>query len=515
MPTQNLIQSCRFLLAYALLGPLCVLAQSGVDVPPPSAAGTAEVGSEAPLVPETMESLLQDLKQRVDSVEAENQSLRQRLDGLGAAPAKKDEGSPLDMKGVWKNGLEFTSKDKKFRVQVGGRVQFDGSFFDASNAIQTGPDGVGPLLDGVDFRRARIKIDGTMYETIDWSTQFDFVNSQNVDPTTPARQNSVANVAVPTDLWINFGKLPIVGNFRIGNFKEYIGFEHLTSSRFLNFMERSYNQDSFTGPFNNGFSQGFGFHNTYGEDENGTWGIGMFKNNSNGYAWGVGDGEYAVTGRATALLLYEEEGENLVHVGAAFSHRDTVNDQLRIRTRGSVRSGPPALWNVYANTGTMSANSQDLLAGEFVVVRGPWTLQSEYVASIVDQVHIGGGQQGTAVFQGGYGEILYFLTGEHQHYEKKAAAFGRTIPHENFSLADGDNCGGWGAWQAGVRYNFLDLDDAGVHGNTLKTVVFGLNWYLNPNTKVQWNYDITKRTTFAAGGDGYIHAFGTRVAYDF
>ncbi len=404
---------------------------------------------------------------------------------------------------------------KKFKVHLGGRTQFDAAFFNAGDDIQTGPGGVGALQDAVDFRRARIKVDGTMYEFIEWACQFDFVNSINPDPLNPAVQGSVTNVPVPTDLWMNFSHVPVVGNIRVGNFKEYIGFEHLTSSRFLNFMERSYNQDAFTGPFNNGFSQGIGIWNTALEDDRATWGIGLFKNNSNGFAWGVGDGEYAVTGRATYLLQYENDGEELVHIGAAYSHRDTDNDALRIRARGSVRGGPPTLWNVYANTGTMLADTQDLIAGEFVVVRGPWTLQSEYMVSIVDKVKTGGIDRGTAFFQGGYAEILYFLTGEHQIYSKKSGVFDRTKPLNNFGFTDCDNCGGWGAWQAGVRYNFLDLDDSGINGNTLNTVVFGLNWFMNPNVKVQWNYDITKRNTAGGGVDGYIHEFGTRLAYDF
>jgi phosphate-selective porin OprO/OprP len=509
------LRTCVLWLGCAVLAPASLLAQTGIDVPPVPVAPDTGVNEESAPAPENFDSMLQDLRQRIDSVEVENQQLRQRLDNFQPPEVPKDAGSPLDMKAAWNNGIEWKTKDKKFRFHVGGRVQFDSSFFDASDAIQTGPGGVGQLKDGVDFRRARLRMDGTMYENIDWTTEFDFVNSQNVDPLNPAQQTTVANVPVPTDLWVNFSKIPFVGNIRVGNFKEYIGFEHLTSSRHLNFMERSYNQDAFTGPFNNGFSQGIGVHNTVGEDENGTLAIGLFKNQSNAYGWGVGDGEYAVTGRATRLLVYEDEGERLVHIGAGFSHRDTQNDQLRIRARGSVRSGPPALWNTYANTGLMSADTQDLIGGEFVVVHHSWTFQSEYMVSIVDGVHIGGMNQGRTFFQGGYGELLYFLTGEHQHYGKKAGHFERTNPIENFHVADGEGCSGWGAWQAGVRYNFLDLDDSGINGNKLNTVVFGLNWFLNPNMKVQWNYDITKRNTAGVGADGYIHAFGTRVAYDY
>lgn len=510
-----LLRCYLVLFAWAIISAGYLTAQTQIEVPPPAPADAGDTPPSPSAPRDDLDRLLQSLQQRIDSVETENRDLVQRIDELSGSAAKKDEGSPLDMKASWNNGLEIKSKDKKFKVHIGGRTQFDASFFSADQAIQTGPGGVGSLQDAVDFRRARIKIDGTMYDFMEWACQFDFVNSTNEDPTAPATQSNVINVPVPTDLWMNFSHIPIVGNIRVGNFKEYMGFEHLTSSRFLNFMERSYNQDAFTGPFNNGFSQGIGIHDTAFEDDRGTWGIGLFKNNSNGYGWGVGDGEYAVTGRGTYLLHYACEGEELVHVGASFSHRDTDNDSLRIRARGSVRGGPPTLWNVYANTGTMLADTQDLIGGEFVVVRGPWTLQSEYMVSLVDQVVTGGVDRGTAFFQGGYVDLMYFLTGEHQHYSKKNGVFERTSPRENFQIADGADCHGLGAWQAAVRYNFLDLDDSGVNGNSLNTVLFGLNWYMNPNVKIQWNYDITKRNTAGPGADGYIHAFGTRLAYDF
>lgn len=463
---------------------------------------------------ERLGSLLGEMRQRLDAVENENKSLRAKVDSLEVPPVKKDEGSPLDMKASWNHGMELKSKDKKFRFHVGGRVQFDTIFLDGSDTVQNPATGVGNLLDGTDFRRARIRVDGTMYDFIDWTTEIDFFNTVNVDPLNPARQNTSANVPAPTDLWIAFTKLPVVGNIKVGNFKEFIGFEHLTSSRYLNFMERSYNQDAFTGPFNNGFTPGIGAYNTY-DEEYGTWSIGLFKNNSNAYAWGLGDGEYAVTGRGTYLLQYEDEGRQLVHIGAAFSHRDTVGDQVRVRARGSLRAGPSTLWTAYANTGTFNANTQDLVGAEFVAVHDRLTFQSEYMISVFNDVNVAGVDHGNVLFQGGYAEVLYFLTEDHQHYSRKTGAFERTVPGSNLELPTSEECGGWGAWQLACRYNYLNLDNGGIHGNTLDTVLFGVNWYMNPNTKVQANYEITKRNSVLANGDGWINGFGMRMAYDF
>ena len=49
----------------------------------------------------------------------------------------------------------------------------------------------------------------------------------------------------PTEVFVAQRNIPIIGNIRIGNQKEPFGFEQLMSVRFLNFMERSFNNDAF------------------------------------------------------------------------------------------------------------------------------------------------------------------------------------------------------------------------------------------------------------------------------
>jgi len=67
---------------------------------------------------------------------------------------------------------------------------------------------------------------------------------------------------------------------------------------------------------------------------------------------------------------------------------------------------------------------------------------------------------------------------------RRIGAFDRVIPLNNFSI-DGKN---WGAWQVAARVSHLDLTSAAVHGGALDDVTAGVNWYLNPITKVTVNY---------------------------
>ena len=480
---------------------------------------------------------LNDLKTRLDAIEAENAALRKDLDAVQSSeeslvgqmssltktvdekadakdPKKED---PMAFSTKWNNGWEASTKDKQFKYHVGGRVQFDAVFLQDSPNAFAGAGGFGDQ-DSVNFRRARLRADGTMYGTIDWVTEYDFVNNVNVDPTSPASESSVAHVPAPTDLWVNFREVPIVGNIRVGNVKEPIGFEHLTSSRYLDFMERSFNQDIFYGAFNNGFTPGILFFDNWSEDDRGTWSTGFFKNTTNAFAYGIGEGEYAWTSRVSYLPWYEDEGKYLMHVGVAGSIRDPNNAATRYRTRGSLRNGPAALNPSLANTGTFSCDQVDFGALEWVVQVDSLLLQTEYTCAWNKNSvgnGLGGGapvgtQLGNVFVYGWYAEALYFLTGEHRDYEKKSGAFGRVVPHDNL----GSKCG-CGAWQVGARYSMANLMNSGINGGQAQDVTLGLNWFLNPNMKIQSNYVYTMRDTTVSPGGGDYSGFGTRLAWDF
>lgn len=419
------------------------------------------------------------------------------------------EESPLDLRANWKNGLTLSNKKGDFKVHVGGRVQFDTAWFGVPQDIQKDPTIANQFGDGVDFRRMRLKVDGTMYDFIDWACQMDFVNSVRIN-------GVVETVTVPTDLWWTFTKLPVVGNIRVGNQKEAIGFEHLVSSRFLPLMERSFNQDAFYGGFNNGFTPGISAFNT-AVDENMTWAVGFFKPTNNGFAYNTNTGDYAATGRVTFLPWYEDEGRELIHLGMSARQASGFNDAYRVRTRAPIRSGLSAVWPLPGDTGTFSADNQQQINWEFVAVRGSMTFQSEYLLNFTDStVSAAGTDIGNAVFHGGYAQVFYYLTGEHDEYSRKTGVFERVVPRRNATRSGS----AWplfcdGAWQAGVRYDYIDLNYADIRGGVLNDLTAGLNWFLNPNMKIQWNYSATHRESGSGVGDGWIHGFGMRVAHDF
>ncbi|MCC6417298.1 MAG: hypothetical protein IT429_03515 [Gemmataceae bacterium] len=434
-------------------------------------------------------------------------------------------GTKLDMNATWRNGVWFETPNKDFTLHIGGTVQYDLALYSADSNLEFGPRGVGAFNDGVNLRRGRLRTEGSMWEVLDYRFELEFFNGVT-PPGTPAdagraTQGLTFVTPSPTDAWLTFTKLPIIGNIRIGNQKEPISLEHLESYRFLPFLERSPLFDFLTPTaFNNGFSPGIMAFDALFDDRM-TWAVGIFKNTYDGYGFGLGDGEYAVTGRLTALPWYEDDGACMVHLGVAGSHRDPIDDQVRFRVRSSVRNAPAPLTpfvNVLIDTGFINATAQDLMGLEFFMNLGPLTVQAEWQASWnQNTLTTATGPVGTTFFQGYYVQALYWLTGEHTRWDRKAAAPDRPIPNSPFFLVSGPD--GWlrgtGAWQVGVRYSSVDLNSRGVNGGTLGDLTVGLNWILNPNAKLQWNYGWEHRGGFNSVSNGDMHALGMRMQFDF
>ena len=432
-------------------------------------------------------------------------------------------GSNLGMTAKWNNGLWFESVDKAFRFHVGGRTQFDIVGTNVGDDVQFGKGGIGTYNDGVSFRRGRFAMEGSLWEVIGFNMEWDFINTTQASGTS-AGTAATFNTPVPTDLWMSLMNIPFIGTVRIGNHKPWIGFEHLTSSRFLNFMERSAQFDAFIENGNNGFAPGVSMTNTWGSDENGMWGVGIWKTTRAIFGWNTGEGEWSGVGRATWLPIYRDNGRHLLHLGMGAQFADLDDAQVRFRARTATRQAPAAIHNIAAIAQT-NGNSQLLLNPELVANVGSFTFQAEYTYSQVygvDKIIRTPTQTNAAiakqnfVAQGAYAEVLYFLTGEHRLYNKKNGAFDRIVPNRNYYLVNGENDSRIfqsGAWQVAARYSYLDLNDGPIRGGQLNDVTLGLNWFLNPNAKVQWNYSYGHRSVDAASDGGY-HGFGMRFAFD-
>ncbi len=380
---------------------------------------------------------------------------------LAMLHASAASGEETDLRLYWDKGLKLRSEDKAFRMSIGGRIQADWAAMaansDLDEALDAGDGGAGDPLTGfgVEFRRARLSVQGDIYEDVYFKAQLDFA---------PAFDGEEVQ---PRDLYAGYHSA--LGDLTFGQHFVPFSLEATTSSNYITFMERSIGVDALAP------SRRIGASLFNGADGRLTWQAGAFSTSEGGNEYDNEDNWFAA-GRVTALPWLEDDGGRLLHLGLAYARQfASGGNDIRYRARPEAHLAPSRL----VDTGDLDAFGSDLLGAEAALVLGPVSLQGEYVA---DWVRREDGAGGDLFFQGYYAFVSWFVTGEHREY--KDGVFSRVSPNENFSLADG----GPGAWELALRWSDLDLNSKDVEGGRLQDVTAGVNWHLNPNTRVMLNY---------------------------
>ena len=431
-------------------------------------------------------------------------------------PTVPEEDRRLPIEASWSDGLRFQSDDKQYQFHFGGIVQVDSTwligpqtYFNAPGGASNGVGNASATL----LRRAILEADGSLYGQFDYFVEIDFSNASNENSgLQPPSFGNLTSSPTPLNVWMQIRDVPVLGYVRFGNQSKPIGMENNTSGAFLPFMERSDNMDAFYAPFDNGFALGIAAQN-WTQSERLTWRYGIFRPSTNDF--GVALDKYSIGARVTALPWYEGDGRELVHVGLGYWGGELVEDSLIDRARPLLRNAPGFAVPVLVDTGQIAGNQQYTIGPEFAMVLGPLTFQAEYAGQfLTDATNTNGVNQGTVFFHGGYIEALYFLTGEFQAYNRRDAVFDRVVPLHDYHLRKGDGQRGWGAWQVGLRFSYLDLNDKTIQGGTISDWTAGLNWYFNPNMKFQLNY-IAEYRDMSGVPPGWINGVGVRVAYDF
>jgi phosphate-selective porin OprO/OprP len=366
------------------------------------------------------------------------------------AKLEEDKGkAENDFNMYWKEGIRFDSNNGAFKLKFGGRIQNDYSWWSMGDQLEA----AGMYSDGgTEFRRARLYISGKIYDNYEFKAQYDFAGGD----------------ADFKDVWLAHNNVPVLGQIKVGHFKEPMGLEVLTSSKDTTFMERA-----LPSVFTSERSTGIGMSRSFLGKRMGIAAGAFYE------ADGYGDAEEAdghnFTGRVHGRPYLSEDGSKYVHLGASASHR-TFDDTLRIRQRPENH-----FTDRLVNTGTFAADDALVIGAEAAVVSGPFSAQGEYFHMDID----GGSGMSDADFSGYYVQGSWFLTGEHRRYKEGSGVFDKIKPKKNFN---GFGKGGAGAWELAARFSNIDLNDGGITGGEEDNVTLGLNWYLNPNLKLMLNY---------------------------
>jgi phosphate-selective porin OprO/OprP len=404
---------------------------------------------------------------------------------------KEIDWRPLGLHTYWKDGFRIDSPQETIKIKINGSVMIDGGMIDAQRELRT----AFPNLEGgeVDLRRLRLSGFATLYDTVDMSLDIDFAHAGEIK-----------------DNWIGLTKkVPILGYIKVGHMKEPFSLEELTSGTNLTFMERSLP----TVAFAPGRNLGILFQDALLRDRM-TWAAGGFWNTG---SLKVGEARdritdpngYNLSARITGLLWYEDGGRRLLHLGLAYTHQSRHKDS----TNGGVayRTWPESKLtdNTLIDTGELVTNRAELINAELAWLQGPFSLKGEYFHAFT-----GTSQEGNLRFWGFYVQVSYFLTGEHHTFNTATGVFSQTKPRQDFHPLRG----GWGACEVAARLSYLDLNDGNIQGGKELNFTAGLNWYLNPNIRLMFNYiraHAEDRNTFPSIGNGYANIFQARLQFAF
>jgi phosphate-selective porin OprO/OprP len=373
-----------------------------------------------------METLLDKLRAKGVLSEEEYQEMRTdvRTERRAAAlkkaqeeeaSAKKAESAGASLGGKFSDGFIWESGDKQNSIQIAGRVHADYRAFDIDSLNAN-------TANGFDIRRAYVGVQGKLYG--DWTYE------------------ATADIAASTleYAWLNY-KWSDSLHFRMGAFKMPFSYEELTSSRFIDFQERS-----LVNAFAPAKDVGFMVH---GELVKNTLvyavalanGAGKNADEANSQV----DDQEIIARLASNLAPLAGLKETVLHVGGGYT---TGNIPGNTALTGGIRTEGRGLTflTVSAPPGAAASSDtqRDRLGLETVLAWGPVKAQGEWVKASYDNSSVNYDREIDAY----YAELNWLITGE--KYADFYTMNGMRAIKPNRPFKKGAE--GMGAWEIGARH---------------------------------------------------------------
>ncbi len=363
-----------------------------------------------------------DAQAKIELLEAQVEALQQALEGIKAQIATATPS--------WKGAPQLVDKEDGWSFKPRGRLMYDFATISSPSGISN--PGLGFSNE---IRRGRLGVEGTVPGGFGYKLEMDFAGGD----------------AEFTDAFLSYKTGD--AEFSVGQHNNFQSLEELTSSLHTSFIERAAFTDAF------GFERRVGVSVQYGAGDLLAQG-GVFTD-SIADLNGVGDdnNSYGFDGR---LVFAPKMGSSQLHLAASAHYRD-LNDaasSVRYRQRPSVHTTDVR----FVDTGTIAGADSEIGYGlEAAGIFGPL-----HVAGEAYWQKVGRSESSDPGFFGAYVEGGYFFTGESRGY--KGGKFDRVKVKNPF------NDGGWGSLGLNLRWDHLDLNDAGFVGGTQNAYQASLNW---------------------------------------
>lgn len=399
---------------------------------------------------EALRALVQELDQKIRVIDRKNEVAAE------AAAAEKKAAPKVVASD---KGFGIESADGQFKFKLSGLLHADHRLAIDDDELQSN--------DGYLLRRVRPTFSGTLFGKYDFRFTPDFApNAANVQ-----------------DAFINARFQPWLA-VQAGKFKTPVSLERLQSGSDLRFTERAYVANSLLPNRDIGVQ----IHGNILDDKlsyafgnfNGVQDGGSSTNSDNNV-----DREWA--GR---IFAHPFKGQDNLLSGLGIGIAGTSSDYTGALLAHNYKT--PGQNSIFTYAGGVNGDGrQNRISPQFYYYAGPFGLIGEYARVSHDVAR--GTRSDKLSHDAWQLASTYVLTGEDNSFKS-------ITPKNNFDLSKGT----WGAWEIGLRYSELNIDDKAFEGaagvryanataNTEKAQSWAgsLNWYLNKNVKLQTTYEHT------------------------
>ena len=356
-------------------------------------------------------------------------------------------------------------KTKTFTMNIGLAVFLD---YNTVSQDNNNLEQVGKIGAATEFRAQRIVLSGNL---LFFKRPWRYMISGNYNGM-DAPQGSGAFSVIDLSVEIPFGKNG--GWLTLGKQKEGVGHEYVAPGSQLTYTERGSGEP----PLIKQRNIGIRYSNSILKNRL-TYTLGVFnswleKGNNNSFA----DNGMQVTSRVTALPVYTS-ARDFMHVGIGYRYTGAPGGKLNYKAKPEVNTAPS-----FINTGAFDAVAANTLMLEYIAVKGPVAIVTEYMNAFVSSK--AAGNPGFNYWQVGGS---WFITGENRNYNLQTGNLGKLIPKKNFKFRKG---GGPGAFEIGARYTQSDFTNGNIDGGKFGRFTTAFSWFPNAHFRYEINYGIGK-----------------------
>lgn len=314
-------------------------------------------------------------------------------------------------------------------LKVGGRLDLDVAKYD---------EDVTALDSGVNLRRLRLEIGGSLTKKISYYMQADFSDGS---------YSAEAS-------WLRY-RFDRLNYFYAGRIEIPFSLQHVTTSQSNLFMERA-----LPATLSPHYGTGLAYMHT---GSKWSWRAGLFGDDQLDFGGSKAFGTALVVRAGRRLRV----GESGLWVGAAAMVQDPAEpERIRARPESSVTN------EYLVNSGNMFGIGRTRRVGlEGMWKKDQWSLQGEWIQYYADQAGAD-----DVKFNGGYVEASRMFNGRRRFNFRRG----------EWMLPE---IGDKGAWELSARVSRIDLQDGAVTGGEETNYSFGLNYYINPINRIMFNWN--------------------------